>query len=139
MESWRWDPRCKRLQRLIATTRSEVLDHLRSRAPGSESSVIGPAIWNGRDYRSALLVFLDLAPDQIFDQLIEYDADFLRLLERGGRLDPSEQWVYASRRNGALRRLLSKNDAPTDMWLAQAEDHQRRGIGHTIVVVCIRR
>jgi hypothetical protein len=136
VESWRYAPRCRRLERLVETTDAVVLGPLREH--GGEAVVLGPAIWNAKDYVSALVVFLDVRPDEVELRWVPYDGRFPARLEQGGELDPGRGALYACERDGTMRRLGARETAPLELWEEQALHDEQRGRGHALAVVALR-
>jgi hypothetical protein len=112
VESWRYDPKCDRHERLVRT--SPVL------LGEGEALLLAPPLPFPDHFAASLELYLDLPPGAVRVERHELGPRLFGALEPGGRFDPAVRRVYVSSHAGEIRRIRSASEVPRELWEAIA-------------------
>jgi hypothetical protein len=131
VEGWRYRNRCTRMERLMTSTRDEVLALTRR---GTPAVVVAPAIWNPQDYGFGVVAFLGRPRDGQELEFMPWRNNAVELLGSGAALDLDRDPVFTTRADGAIVRLLTLEDVPQARWESSARSNEELGNQRALAV-----
>ena len=124
VEGWRYRNRCTRMERLMTSTREEVLAVTRR---GTPAVVVAPAIWNPQDYGFGVVAFLGRPRDGQELEFVPWRNNAVDLLGPGAPLDLGRDTVFTTREDGAIVRLRTPEEVPLARWESSARSNEELG------------